>query len=459
MQKDGLHNATGPTSEEACDKLHQQEQTKEQDEYLEEIDFLSGVTWKKTDQAILEVNLVSCEEDKSKQTLEEDIKVYQELEMEEEELFKDMDFMSHINFFKDVLIYRDSILKKKRKHSLRSYCKKKFISFRQKCHLLVDEVNKRQYTIIGVAASLMVIGVFAWGVNRVLHLPIAFASNQKEDSVIWSFEDSESSKDSLQTQEVLNEEQQAIKEGQTIENVDSVVPDRQTVDSSAAVTEQTEQAAVNPEVITPSQEVAEQSQVVAEPPQERNNSYFDDALFIGNSRTVGLRNMTGLTNAEFMAVQSLSVNNALKDPFVNDTESGQKITLFEALKKQEYNKIYINFGVNELGWGSETRFQEEYKTLVESIRELQPQAVIYIQSIIPVTKERSDKDKIFNNLRISLYNTIIKEMCDQLQVRYLDVASGIADSEGNLPEGAANDGIHLTKEYCNLWLEQIKKLS
>ena len=39
---------------------------------------------------------------------------------------------------------------------------------------------------------------------------------------------------------------------------------------------------------------------------------------------------------------------------------------------------------------------------------------------------------------------------------YLDLYSEFADENGSLPEGLSRDGVHLTKEPCQRWLEYLK---
>ena len=77
------------------------------------------------------------------------------------------------------------------------------------------------------------------------------------------------------------------------------------------------------------------------------DSYFDDAAFIGDSRTQGLQLYTGLPNATFYATQGLMVDTFFSKKFVK--AGGGKITIPDAMKNQTFKKVYIMLGVNELG--------------------------------------------------------------------------------------------------------------
>ena len=184
------------------------------------------------------------------------------------------------------------------------------------------------------------------------------------------------------------------------------------------------------------------------------DSYFDDAAFIGDSRTQGLQLYTGLPNATFYATQGLMVDTFFSKKFVK--AGGGKITIPDAMKNQTFKKVYIMLGVNELGWAYEKVFIQKYGEVVDKVKELQPDAKIYVQSILPVTKAKSDGDAIYNNTKISRYNELIEQMCREKGVTYLHVADAVGLDNGALPAGSATDGVHLNREYCYKWLDSLK---
>ena len=184
------------------------------------------------------------------------------------------------------------------------------------------------------------------------------------------------------------------------------------------------------------------------------DSYFDDAAFIGDSRTQGLQLYTGLPNATFYATQGLMVDTCFSKKFVK--AGGGKITIPDAMKNQTFKKVYIMLGVNELGWAYEKVFIQKYGEVVDKVKELQPDAKIYVQSILPVTKAKSDGDAIYNNTKISRYNELIEQMCREKGVTYLHVADAVGLDNGALPAGSATDGVHLNREYCYKWLDYLK---
>lgn len=186
------------------------------------------------------------------------------------------------------------------------------------------------------------------------------------------------------------------------------------------------------------------------------DSYFDDAVFIGDSRTEGLFLNTGLyhTGAVSYAYKGMMVDMVFTKPCIK--RDGQKLSVAEALQSTEFAKVYIMLGLNETGWVYSQVFQEKYGELIDSIREINPKAVIYIQGIMPVSEEVSATHDYITNSRIDAFNGLLRELAEEKQVYYMDTGSAVASEDGSLPEGAAADGVHLNKDYCEKWFDYLK---
>lgn len=113
--------------------------------------------------------------------------------------------------------------------------------------------------------------------------------------------------------------------------------------------------------------------------------------------------------------------------------------------------------LTNFGWVYSSIFIDKYSQLIDSIKQVKPNCEVIVQSIIPVTKSKSDSDEIYNNPRIEEYNELIKKMAREKNIQYIDVASYLADSARNLPEEASTDGVHVNKKYCLKWLECLKQ--
>lgn len=203
----------------------------------------------------------------------------------------------------------------------------------------------------------------------------------------------------------------------------------------------------------------EKNEIIEEPiastDPEKKREFGSNVAFIGDSRTQAFLMYTGLKEVRDYTNIGLMVDTAITKKFITNSK-GEKITILEDLKNRDIDTIYIMLGVNELGWVYSSIFIDKYEELIDKIREEKPNCEIIVQSIIPVTKKKSDSDKIYNNTRITEYNTLIKEMTSRKNVKFIDLTSALTNADGNLPEEASPDGIHLNKQYCLKWLECLK---
>ena len=179
-------------------------------------------------------------------------------------------------------------------------------------------------------------------------------------------------------------------------------------------------------------------------------SYFDDVLFIGDSRTVGIKEYGYFDNADYFADVSMSVYK------VNDkklaVEGRKKTGLQELLASKKYGKIYIMLGINELGYDFEYTV-EKYQALIESIQEAQPDAIIYICANLHVTEKQSSSDRYFNNENINRFNLAISQLANGENCFYIDVNVLFDDENGNLSREYCSDEVHVKGKYYAAWCD------
>lgn len=185
-----------------------------------------------------------------------------------------------------------------------------------------------------------------------------------------------------------------------------------------------------------------------------NNISMDDALFIGDSRTVGLMEYAGIDGADYFCTVGMSVYNIHKNS-VSVPNVG-KVTLTELLNSKKYGKIYIMLGINEVGYKFSSTV-EKYSELIEFIKDKQPNAVIFIQANLHVTKSRSDSDKVVNNIAINGLNAELAKLADGKSKFYLDVNILFDDKTGALSSDKSEDNTHLYAKYYKEWGEWIIK--
>jgi hypothetical protein len=180
-----------------------------------------------------------------------------------------------------------------------------------------------------------------------------------------------------------------------------------------------------------------------------DESYFDDALFIGDSRTVGLSQYSNWKNPVYYANVGLTVYHVFDKEIAN--VNGEVMNIDQALQRQKFGKIYIMLGINELGRGTTETFAKKYSQVIGRIRELQPDAIIFIEGIMGVSKKKSDSDPIFNNKNIQERNAAIQSLADNNSVFYIDVNQVIMDDSGGIPSEYTFDNVHLKAAYYSIW--------
>ena len=182
---------------------------------------------------------------------------------------------------------------------------------------------------------------------------------------------------------------------------------------------------------------------------------FSNALFIGDSRTVGIAEYSGITEADFFAFTGMSVYSALKKE--SSVGSWKKGTLLaDALQSQQYDRVYLMLGVNELGYNFQ-KTVERYGELVQQIRDLQPDAYLILEASLHVTKKRSDTDATFNNSNIDRMNQAQAAYADGEHIFFIDVNPVFDDETGALNQDYTFDNTHPYGKYYSKWADWLRE--
>ena len=188
------------------------------------------------------------------------------------------------------------------------------------------------------------------------------------------------------------------------------------------------------------------------------DGWFADAVFIGDSRTDGLRLYSGIKDVDFLCYKGLTVFDVMNDKAVIETDDG-KAGVLQVLGQKQYAKIYLMLGINELGYNYDQGFADEYAAVVDKLKELQPGADIYLQSLIPVNTEvckATNQADYVTNKQIAVYNGLIEAIAAEKQGYYVNVKEALVDESGEIPADASSDGIHFHKEGYQTWYEYLK---
>lgn len=164
-------------------------------------------------------------------------------------------------------------------------------------------------------------------------------------------------------------------------------------------------------------------------------AFFENDLFIGDS--IG----TGLVNYGYLSSNQVFAQIGLNPESARTKEYGGYTAVTRA-KELQPKRIYVMLGSNGLAYMGNTYMTEQMKLLVEELKENCPESYIYVISIPPVTKVH-DTEGQETMVMVNGYNKLLKDMCDENAVVYLDLCSQLQDTTGYFSEKYAEaDGLH-----------------
>lgn len=204
---------------------------------------------------------------------------------------------------------------------------------------------------------------------------------------------------------------------------------------------------------TPSPTEAPSSESSTASETSNDNSCFENSAFVGNSMLEDL-NMYGIIdNADFYAKTGLTVSTVFTETTIDGTAP-----IMDEVIAGGYDKVFLMFGLNELGWSYSDVFIEDYGKIIDTLLKANPNVEIYVQSLFPVSKERSDKNLYgVTNERIVEYNSMLKELTEEKGVHYVDVYASMVTKDGTLEDSASPDGVHPNMDYCKIWVQYLRE--
>ena len=186
------------------------------------------------------------------------------------------------------------------------------------------------------------------------------------------------------------------------------------------------------------------------------SSYFDDAMFVGDSITEGIKLYEVMSNTTVLSHTGINLDSIFTKEVIAAAD-GSKKTIVEASKDYDPAKIYVLMGINSVLSG-EDAFVKSYERLIDELMAQHPDATLYIQSILPVTAEyEKRKNAVTDNATIDSFNKRLKELAEQKGVYYLNVAEIFKDETGALhAQASPKDGIHFGANWYRKWFDYLR---
>lgn len=191
-------------------------------------------------------------------------------------------------------------------------------------------------------------------------------------------------------------------------------------------------------------------------------SYFDNATFVGDSLTEGLRIYPNIPNsvvghAQFVSTKSLSPKSFIEGVISFEGDYRPEQNGIEAIVETNPGKVYITLGTNALVSMSDEQFMLYYSQMVDILKERLPSTVFYICSITPTTEAYAIERPNFSWDRVYQVNSQIAKMCNEKGINYINLHETLAGENGYMKTEYESDGIHLKPSGYSAWIEYLMR--
>lgn len=184
--------------------------------------------------------------------------------------------------------------------------------------------------------------------------------------------------------------------------------------------------------------------------------YLNKIIFLGDSRTYGLKTFAMLDGGEnttqvwtpkngTMSVWDMQYQKIL----FPDTQTEMSVYEATAIKKPEF--LLISLGFNGFELVSKDYFISEYTKLINAIKSASPNTRIILQEMFPVCRSYT----LTTNEKIEESNKWILEIAEKNNCFYLATNEVLKDKNGYLIEEYSTDGCHLTPLGLDVQIEYI----
>lgn len=173
--------------------------------------------------------------------------------------------------------------------------------------------------------------------------------------------------------------------------------------------------------------------------------YQADVVFFGNSITY---------DSDFRkALPYLKIVNL---GYPGDNIEGMKLRCRQiSFMKPKY--IFCMAGINDLLQKRTTKETiTSWKDLLDSIKYTNPNAHIFIESVLPVN--HTFKPNCVETDSIKLLNLLLQDLAKKRDVQFVDLFSKYAQTDGEMPEVYSIDGIHIKDSAYKIWEDQVLQI-
>lgn len=189
-----------------------------------------------------------------------------------------------------------------------------------------------------------------------------------------------------------------------------------------------------------------------------SDAWFEDVCFIGHSQIVGMQRYSGLSGPDYYAVVGHTAQNVVDYEFY-ELSNGRYGSLSDALQSKTYGKVYIMLGINDSSLSDDRveKFMTPMRRILDLVKETQPDAVIYLLSLVPVGRY-TPVNELYNPESTVFYSQLVKTLSREYDTEYIDLFRMMCDKAGYfLSSFNSGDGIHIQPDRYPEIVEYLKR--
>lgn len=184
--------------------------------------------------------------------------------------------------------------------------------------------------------------------------------------------------------------------------------------------------------------------------KDGKEKYSNQFTFIGDSTALYYVMNKTISGKQLWHREKILLNNVFNtNIMINHQDSGKK--LLDAYNESKPSHVLLMFGTDSAGSMEINNFISNYQRLITEMKRINPNGVIIVQSILPVSSYYDENSRNLNNNKINKLNYYLAKMCEELNISFLNTAEALKNSQGQLKDefyrdSATESGIYLNEE-------------
>ena len=203
------------------------------------------------------------------------------------------------------------------------------------------------------------------------------------------------------------------------------------------------------------------------------DEWFADAVMVGDSLVAGMSNYVlneryqkhpCLGEMKFASASAFTLKKAMECEKKQRTGEllfrGKYMTISQVCAAAQAKKLFIMVGASDLRWYTVDEFIKAYDSILEIVRENDPETKIYITSVVPMVMEYAGTVSVTAEQNREL-NGRLQAYCQENGYGYVEIADYVRDEDGYLDRqfSASDYRFHLNAKGKKIWIHSLREIA